>query len=113
MRSDHETYRCMDEGSMKDFIKFVTTINRNEGDNARLKFPQLVLIQSLNNEFEMAEGQSPSTSAKSGTMMTKFDGKTVKPSPVMATKYQSSTEKLMHMMGFSRLWTNNAILELA
>ena len=66
-------FDCTDEGPMKKFIAYIMMVRKTKGENARLKSTQLVLIQSLKDEFMIPQGQAPSICAKPGTALAKND----------------------------------------
>ena len=74
-------------------------MRRNKGKITRFKFTQLVFIQSLRDKIAIPEEP---VLTKSGMKINKGECDVVKLPQVIGNKYQSGTEKLMHMMRFSR-----------
>ena len=97
---DDDEFKCMDEGPMKKIIGCITTIIWNEGENVKLNFTQMVLIQSLKDELNKPEDQASSIPVKQGKILTMKKHKAPMLLPVRATMYLSGIGNLIHMIRF-------------
>ena len=97
-------FECEDCGEITEYIGC-----KIEREGRKLKFTQLVLLQSFSNEFEMPSPKY-NTPAVAGTVL--IPGKEEERLSVKETKkYRSGVGKLMHMMQYSRLEIYNLVCD--
>ena len=91
-------------------MKFVVNLITRTEDGG-FKFNQPVLIQSLEDEFELPQAKFTAP-AMAGDMLTKCDEKNLM-SAVLQTKYRSGKGKLMHLMQYFCAEIYNSVRDLA
>ena len=99
-------FECEDCGEMQEYIGCKIVRKGNE-----LKFTQLVLLQSFDDEFDLPKRKF-NTPAVAGTVLIPGNAEEVL-TGAEATKYRSGVGKLMHMMQYSRPEIYNAVRDLA
>ncbi len=102
-------FECDDIGDLSKYIG--CKIDRDRNKNS-IRFTQPVLVQSLEDEYELPTGTPPQTPAKPGTTMTKHEDKD-KLSKEMHTKYRAGIGKLQHLVQNSQTDIGNAVQELS
>jgi Reverse transcriptase (RNA-dependent DNA polymerase) len=66
------TFECKDEGELKEYIGSKTdVVRRDEGTS--IKFTQPVLVQSLEDEFDVPSGRAPRAPAPAGQVLKRND----------------------------------------
>ena len=108
-----DSFECKCEGELKEYVGSKIDIVRKSDGLATVKFTQPVLIQKLEDEYELPGGtRTPKTPAAAGQTLVKGDGSgTV--SDEAATVYRSGTATMMFMMQWSRPDIYNAVRGLA
>jgi len=108
-----DSFECKCEGELKEYVGSKIDIVRKSDGLATVKFTQPVLIQKLEDEYELPGGtKRPKTPAAAGQTLVKGDGSgTV--SDEAATVYRSGTATMMFMMQWSRPDIYNAVRGLA
>ena len=101
-------FECEDVGELKEYVGCKIEY---DPDKRKLKMTQPVLLQSLQDEFDLPGGEIPATPAIPGSVLSEIKGK---PLPEAEQKvYRSGTGKLLHLMKWSRPDTLNAVRELS
>ncbi len=101
-------FECDDIGNLSEHIG--CKIDRDQKKNS-IRITQPVLVQSLEDEFELPTGTPPQTPAKPGTTMTKYKEED-QLNKEMNTKYRAGIGKLQHLVQNSRPDIGNAVQEL-
>ena len=104
-----QLFNCDDTGEMQEYVGCKIKRNIEEG---WLKIMQPVLLQSLNDEFDLPKGADPKTPAVPGSILHKTETKSVLTSN-QQHEYQKGTGKLLHLMHKSRLEILNSVQELS
>ena len=106
-----EGFKCKYEGLLKEYVGSKIDINRGD-DGTEIKITQPVLVQSLEDEFDLPGGKAPKTPATAGQVLIHEPGE-VNLDTRASTKYRSGTAKLMFLMQWSRPDIYNAVRGLA
>lgn len=104
-----ERFDCDEVGPLREYVGCKADYDVQGG---RLKFTQPVMLQSFNDEFDLPEGQDPTTPATPGSILVPVAERN-KLSKTDQTKYRSGVGKLLHMMRWSRPDILNAVRELS
>ena len=108
MKTDlSNAFQCKDKGELKDYVGSKIDIERFESGLATVKFTQPVLIQKLEDNFDLSGGQAPKTPVVAGQVLVRGDGSGSLES-FEATKYRSGVATCMYMMQWLRPKTYNA-----
>ena len=91
-------FDCEDIGPLKDYIGSKIDIFRAEG---YMHITQLVLLQILNDEFELPGGKTPVTPATLGSLEVK-EGQVKPMMQEMQTEYRKGVGKLLYLMRHSK-----------
>ncbi|KAL7464316.1 hypothetical protein ACHAXS_008470, partial [Conticribra weissflogii] len=102
-------FECDDLGNMTEYIG--CKIERSKTSRA-IKITQPVLVQSLQDEFDLPDGVPPTTPAKPGTTITKLPEEKALNSE-KHTNYRAGIGKLQHLVRNSRPDIGNAVRELS
>ena len=103
-------FKCDDVSKVQDYIRCKIDI---ANDGRSLKMMQLVLVQSLNDEFEdIIQGKTPLVSAKPEDILTKCENSS-KLTPAQHSQYRTGIGKLLYLAKHSRPDIANAVRELA
>jgi hypothetical protein len=100
------------EGEMKEYVGNKVDVVRQSDGRAKIKITQPVLVQKLQDEFELPGGKTPKTPAVPGQVLVKGDGSNIL-KPQDATKYRSGTALCMYKMQWSRPDIYNATRDCA
>ena len=104
-----DRFDCDEVGELREYVGCKTDYDAKGG---RLKFTQPVMLQSFVDEFEMPDGQIPTTPAVPGSILMPVVERN-QLSKKEQTKYRSGVGKLLHMMRWSRPDILNAVRELS
>jgi hypothetical protein len=99
-------FECDDVGEMTEYVG--CKVERTTGF---IKLTQPVLVQSLDDEFELPEGRAPRTPAEPNTVLPFIDHDEMMPSNYM-TYYRSGVGKLLHLVRWTRAECWNAVRDL-
>ncbi len=102
-------FKCDDIGDLSEYIG--CKIDRDRNKNS-IRITQPVLVQSLEDKFELQTGTSPQTPAKPGTTMFKKEDED-KLCKEMHTKYRAGIGKLQYFVQNSRPDIRNVVRELS
>jgi hypothetical protein len=104
-----KTHFSLDEvGPLEEYVGCKIEYNKDEGD---IKLTQPVLIQSLEDEFDLSEVKPTMIPAAAGSMLMKSEEKMV--DEATHYTYRKGTGKLIHLTKYSRPETYNAVRELS
>ena len=96
-----EAFKCKSEGELKEYVGSKIDIKRLPSGLATVKFTNPVLIQKLQDEYEIPTGRPSKTPAVAGQVLVKGDG-----SGMIDGKqhkiYRSGTATCMYIMQWSR-----------
>jgi hypothetical protein len=111
-RKDIEAvFKCKYEGPLSEYVGSKIDMKRSES-GTEIKITQPVLVQSLEDEFDLPEGKPPRVPATAGQILITEPGG-VNLSKEDSTMYRSGTAKLMFMMQWSRPDIYNSVRELS
>eukprot|EP00970_Alexandrium_tamarense_P017917 scaffold12450_cov331-Alexandrium_tamarense.AAC.1 len=96
-----EAFVCKSEGELQEYVGSKKDVMRNSNGLATVKITQPVLIQKLEDEFDVSTGKAPGTPARPGEVLSKLHGGELLTSAA-ATNYRSGTATLMFIMQWSR-----------
>eukprot|EP01082_Thalassiosira_pseudonana_P000277 g29.t1 g29 contig1:64548-67487(+) len=96
-----EAFVCKSEGELKEYVGSKIDVMRKSNGLATVKITQPVLIQKLEDEFDVSTGKAPGTPARPGEVLSKLHGGELLTSAA-ATNYRSGTATLMFIMQWSR-----------
>jgi hypothetical protein len=99
-------FECDDVGEMTEYVGC-----KVERKPHCIQLTQPVLIQSLEDEFEIPEGRAPRTPADPNTVLPFIENDDMMPSKHM-TYYRSGVGKLIHLVRWSRAECWNAVRDL-
>jgi hypothetical protein len=105
----NERFECDDFGELTEYIGCKIEYDREE---KHIKVTQPVLIQTFVDGFKIDPKYKPSTPAEPGSVLAKCEER-VALSEVKQTEYRSGTDKLLHLMSWSRPVILNAVRELS
>jgi hypothetical protein len=100
--------KCDDLGEMKEYVGCKIDYKR---ESQSCKFTQPVLLQSLNDEFELPN-ENPTTPAAADTVLQQAAGDATL-TPKRQSTYRSGVGKMLHVMRWSRPDTLNATREVS
>jgi hypothetical protein len=103
---------CKSEGKLVEYVGNKIDVVRHDNGLATAKFTQPVLIQKIEDGFDLGDGQAPKTPAVAGQELVQGDG-SGKVEGLEATRYRSGTALCMFMMQWSRPEIYNAARGLA
>eukprot|EP01082_Thalassiosira_pseudonana_P003604 g3149.t1 g3149 contig12:1513564-1518213(-) len=96
-----EAFVCKSEGELKEYVGSKIDVMRKSNGLVAIKITQPVLIQKLEDEFDVSTGKAPGTPARPGEVLSKLHGGELLTSAA-ATNYRSGTATLMFIMQWSR-----------
>ena len=95
-----EAFICKCEGTVKEYMGNKIDLSWNNDGLGVAKFTQLVLVQKLEDEFELSSGKPPRTPAVAGQVLARGNGRAPLDSKEMK-KYQSGTALCLYKMQWS------------
>ena len=104
-------FDCDDQGLMEEYVGCKIDIDWDR-DKPRLKFTQPVLLQSLEDEFDIQNQQECRTPAEPGSVLRKPPEETLLDREAHS-KYRSAVGKLLYLMRWSRPDILNPVRELS
>jgi hypothetical protein len=105
-------FTCKREGPLKEYVGSKIDLSRDENGLGKLKFTQPVLVQKLQDEFDLSEGRIPKTPAAPGQELIKSNGGNDLHGKQVTT-YRSGTAICMFIMQWSRPDIYNATRALS
>ena len=105
-------FTCKREGPLKEYVGSKIDLSRDENGLGKLKFTQPVLVQKLQDEFDLSEGRIPKTPAAPGQELIKSNGGNDLHGKRVTT-YRSGTAICMFIMQWSRPDIYNATRALS
>ena len=94
-------FTCKREGPLREYVGSKIDLSRDENGLGKAKFTQPVLVQKLQDEFDLSGGRVPKTPAAPGQELVKGDGSNDLHGPAVKT-YRSGTAVCMFIMQWSR-----------
>ena len=104
---------CKFEGELKEYAGNKIDFSQNAEGLGIVKFTQPVLIQKLEDEFELPKGALPRTPAVASQVLSKHGNDTELLGPTEAMKYQSGMALCMYKMQWSHPDIYNATRDCA
>jgi hypothetical protein len=104
-----ELFDCDYVGELKEYVGCKVDYDKEAGT---MKLTQPVMIQSFQDEFELAEGKPSNTPAIPGTVMSKGEERNQVNDEIQST-YRSGVGKLLRMMRWTRPEIMNSVRELS
>ena len=102
-----DAFDCKCEGELTEYVGSKIDIARNSDGLGTVKFTQPVLVQKLEDEFDLPSGKAPKTPATAGQVLVRGDGSGAIDGKE-STKYRSGTALCMFMMQWSKTDIYNA-----
>eukprot|EP00984_Skeletonema_dohrnii_P034690 scaffold33638_cov142-Skeletonema_dohrnii-CCMP3373.AAC.8 len=105
-------FECKTEGQVTEYVGSKIDVVRKNNGLATVRFTQPVLVQKLEDEFDLPEGPAPRTPAREGLVLVRGDG-SGELGPEEATQYRSGTAIMLFMVQWSRPECFNTIRDLS
>mmetsp|Transcript_12683 Transcript_12683/g.27423 ORF Transcript_12683/g.27423 Transcript_12683/m.27423 type:complete len:222 (-) Transcript_12683:2590-3255(-) len=111
-RDLESVFKCKSEGEVKEYVGSKINIVRKSDGLATVKFTQPVLLQKLEDDYNLPSGRAPKTPAVAGQVLVKGDGSGMVGAKDV-TIYRSGTATIMYMMQWSGPEVYNCMRGLA
>ena len=69
-----DAFNCKSKGGLKEYMGSKIDITRNNDGLGTVKVTQPVLVQKLEDEFDLPSGKAPRTPASAGQVLVRGDG---------------------------------------
>ncbi len=104
----NKAFACKSEGKLTEYIGSKVDMTQDESGLDTIKIIQPVMVQKLEESFDVAGGRDPRTPALAGQVLVRGDGSNML-GPVEMTKFRPGTAICLYMTQWSRPGIFNAL----